>query len=32
MLIVPKDKGYGKMPPVLEQLGKQPSPPAQIDL
>jgi NADH-quinone oxidoreductase subunit I len=32
MLIVPKDKGFGNIPPVLEQIGKTPSPPAQIDL
>jgi NADH-quinone oxidoreductase subunit I len=32
-LIVPSDKGYGEVPPVLKELGnKSPSPPAQMDL
>jgi len=32
-LLVAPDKGYGEIPPVLQQLaGKRPSPPAQIDL
>lgn len=32
MLLVPADQGYGDVPPVLEQTGKQLNPPAQIDL
>lgn len=32
MLIVPPNQGYGEIPPILSQLGKRPSPPAQIDL
>lgn len=32
MLLVPKEKGYGEIPPVLQQLNRRPSPPAQIDL
>ena len=32
MLLVPADKGHGEVPPVLQQIGKRPSPPAQIDL
>lgn len=32
MLLVSEDKGHGEIPPVLEQIKKRPSPPAQIDL
>ena len=32
MLLVPPDKGHGEIPPVLQQIGRRPSPPAQIDL
>ena len=32
MLLVAADKGHGEIPPVLEQLQRRPSPPAQIDL
>src|SRR6478672_8469315 len=32
MLLVPGDKGHGEIPPIFEQLGRRPSPPAQIDL
>ena len=32
MLLVPADKGHGEIPPVLQQIGRRPSPPAQIDL
>ena len=32
MLLVPADQGHGEIPPVLQQIGKRPSPPAQIDL
>ena len=32
-LLVAADKGYGDIPPILQELGgKRPSPPAQIDL
>jgi NADH-quinone oxidoreductase subunit I len=31
-LLVPQDKGHGEIPPVLQQLSRRPSPPAQIDL
>jgi NADH-quinone oxidoreductase subunit I len=31
-LLVPPDKGHGEIPPVLLQLDRRPSPPAQIDL
>lgn len=31
-LLVAPDKGHGEIPPVLKKTGKQPSPPAQIDL
>jgi NADH-quinone oxidoreductase subunit I len=32
MLLVPEDQGYGDPPPILQQLQRRPSPPAQIDL
>lgn len=32
MLLVPPDKGHGAPPPILQQLNRQPSPPAKIDL
>jgi NADH-quinone oxidoreductase subunit I len=32
MLLVPPEKGHGDIPPVLQQLDRRPSPPAQIDL
>lgn len=32
MMLVPPDKGFGDVPPVIEKLGKWPSPPALIDL
>lgn len=32
MLLVDKDSGHGEIPPVLEQINRRPSPPAQIDL
>ncbi len=32
MLIVPLEQGHGEIPPVLAQLDRRPSPPAQIDL
>jgi NADH-quinone oxidoreductase subunit I len=32
MLLVPADQGYGEVPPVLAQMSRRPSPPAQIDL
>ena len=32
MLLVAADKGHGEIPPIFEQLGRRPSPPAQIDL
>lgn len=32
MLLVAADKGHGEAPPILKQLGRQPSPPATIDL
>jgi NADH-quinone oxidoreductase subunit I len=32
MLLVPPDQGHGEIPPILQQIGKRPSPPAQIDL
>ena len=32
MLLIPIDKGHGEIPPVLTQLNRRPSPPAQIDL
>src|SRR5438552_11703767 len=32
MLLVPPDKGYGEISPILQQLDRRPSPPAQIDL
>jgi NADH-quinone oxidoreductase subunit I len=32
MLIVPPDQGHGEIPPILKQLDRRPSPPAQIDL
>jgi NADH-quinone oxidoreductase subunit I len=32
MLIVAQDQGHGDIPPVLLQLNRRPSPPAQIDL
>lgn len=32
MLLVAADQGYGEVPPVLEQTGKQLNPPARIDL
>ena len=32
MLLVPPDRGHGEIPPILHQIGKRPSPPAQIDL
>ncbi len=31
-LLVPPDKGHGEIPPILVQLNRRPSPPAQIDL
>jgi NADH-quinone oxidoreductase subunit I len=32
MLLVPEDQGHGDPPPILQQLQRRPSPPAQIDL
>jgi NADH-quinone oxidoreductase subunit I len=32
MLLVAADKGHGEIPPILGQINKRPSPPAQIDL
>ena len=32
MLLVAADKGHGEIPPILQQLDRRPSPPAQIDL
>ncbi|MBP1467277.1 NADH-quinone oxidoreductase subunit NuoI [Candidatus Chloroploca sp. M-50] len=32
MLLVPEDQGHGDAPPILSQLERRPSPPAQIDL
>ena len=32
MLLVPPDKGHGEIPPILQELNRRPSPPAQIDL
>ena len=32
MLLVPPEKGHGEIPPILQQLNRRPSPPAQIDL
>jgi NADH-quinone oxidoreductase subunit I len=29
---VPEDQGHGDPPPILQQLSRRPSPPAQIDL
>jgi NADH-quinone oxidoreductase subunit I len=31
-LLVPKEQGYGEIPPILEGEGRRPSPPAQIEL
>ena len=31
-LLVPPDQGHGDIPPVLQELNRRPSPPAQIDL
>ncbi|MBU6334789.1 MAG: NADH-quinone oxidoreductase subunit NuoI [Chloroflexi bacterium] len=32
LLLVAADRGHGEIPPVLAQLDRRPSPPAQIDL
>jgi NADH-quinone oxidoreductase subunit I len=32
MLLVPPDRGYGEIPPLLQETNERPSPPAQIDL
>jgi NADH-quinone oxidoreductase subunit I len=31
-LLVAPDQGHGDIPPVLQELNRRPSPPAQIDL
>jgi NADH-quinone oxidoreductase subunit I len=31
-LLVPPDKGYGEIPPLLQTINRRPSPPAQIEL
>ncbi len=32
MMLVPVDRGTGEVPPMLQNLNRQPNPPAQIDL